>query len=136
MTTASNDVPVVIALDIGSSSIRCSAYRVLGKDGVKMLDQCYTVRQLKTVESISGKIRLTTEQGTDLLDEIDGIVDDVLQKLRELAEPTKVLGLGFASFCMNLIALDALGHPVGQEATISYSCSTSDVGDECRWLKR
>lgn len=134
---------IILALDIGSSSIRCSAYKIVSNDGGKagtkvepMSDDSFAVRQMRTVEPNTGKIMLQTEGGTNLLDEIDGIIDECLEKLRNSADEIRVVGLAFATFCMNLIAIDENGKPVGKEATLSYACSTPAVGEECRWLKR
>ena len=134
---AMNDdvVQVILALDIGSSSIRCGAYKVIGESNVEQLEGCFASKVLRTVEPTTGKIELTTEHGTSLFDEFDAIVDTTLQNLRKYPTPTRVAGMGFASFCMNLIALDAEGIPVGKDATLSYACSTSAVADECRRLK-
>jgi gluconokinase len=143
---------VILAVDVGSSSIRCTAYRVRAATGSSptkpggssqqadkvepVSEDSYAVRKIRTVEPNTGKIMLTTEDGTNLLDEIDGIIDECLEKLRNSLEEFHVLGLGFATFCMNLIALDEYGNPVGKEATLSYACATPSVAEECRWLKR
>jgi gluconokinase len=129
-------IQVVLALDIGSSSIRCGAYEVTSKAQATPLQDCFASRKVRTVEPITGKIELITEHGTSLLDEIDAIIDAALVNLRKHPEPTRVVGVGFATFCMNLIALDETGKPVGKEATLSYACSTPAVAEECRWLKR
>ena len=129
-------VQVILALDIGSSSIRCGAYKVIGASKVEQLDGCFASKVLNTVEPNTGKIELTTQDGTSLLDEIDSIVDTTLHCLRKCQTPTRVVGMGFASFCMNLIALDAAGIPVGKDATLSYACSSPTVADQCRRLKR
>jgi ribulose kinase len=129
-------VQVVLALDIGSSSIRCGAYKVTGKPRVEQLKDCFSFRTIRTVEPNTGKIMLKTEKGTSLLDEIDSIIDATLQKLRNFPEPTRVVGLGFATFCMNLIALNEWGIPMGNEATLSYACSTPTVTAECQWLRK
>jgi gluconokinase len=154
---SSDDViQVILAVDVGSSSIRCTAYRVRtntaagSSPGSKsdsqqqqqankvepVSEDSFAVRKIRTVETNTGKIMLTTEDGTNLLDEIDWIIDECLEKLRNSLEEFHVLGLGFATFCMNLIALDEYGKPVGKEATLSYACATPGVADECRWLKR
>jgi sugar (pentulose or hexulose) kinase len=136
MSDGNSVIQVVLALDIGSSSIRCGAYEVTAKAQVKPLQDCFASCKVRTVEPITGKIELITEHGTSLLDEIDATIDAALLKLRKFPEPTRVVGVGFATFCMNLIALDETGKPVGKDATLSYACSTAAVAEECRWLKR
>lgn len=132
----SDDEEIVLTLDIGSSSIRCGAYKVIGDSKVERLEGCFASRVLRTVEPNTGKIELRTEHGKSLLDEIDAIVDETLENLRKYPTSARVVGMGFASFCMNLIAVDASGIPVGKEATLSYACSTPTVADVCKRLKR
>lgn len=131
----SDDEEIVLTLDIGSSSIRCGAYKVIGDSKVERLEGCFASRVLRTVEPNTGKIELRTEHGKSLLDEIDAIVDETLENLRKYPTSARVVGMGFASFCMNLIAVDASGIPVGKEATLSYACSTPTVADVCKRLK-
>eukprot|EP00546_Thalassionema_frauenfeldii_P012009 CAMPEP_0178915198 /NCGR_PEP_ID=MMETSP0786-20121207/11885_1 /TAXON_ID=186022 /ORGANISM="Thalassionema frauenfeldii, Strain CCMP 1798" /LENGTH=516 /DNA_ID=CAMNT_0020588265 /DNA_START=397 /DNA_END=1947 /DNA_ORIENTATION=+ len=78
---------------------------------------------------------LKTERGTDLHEEIDGAIDDVLFQIRNSSMDVKIVGIGFANFCMNLIALDMNGQPVGKDATLSYACSSPEVANECELLK-
>jgi gluconokinase len=37
---------------------------------------------------------------------------------------------------MNLVGVDSSGNVVGQEATLSYACNSSEVGNECRNLRK
>lgn len=127
---------IILTIDIGSSSIRCAAHEVIGKNEVVSFVDCHSVRKIRTVEPITGKIMLKTEKGTDLHEEIDGAIDDVLFQIRNSSVDVQVVGIGFANFCMNLIALDMNGQPVGKDATLSYACSSPEVANECELLKR
>lgn len=126
---------LILTIDIGSSSIRCAAHEVIGKNEVVSFVDCHAVRKIRTVEPITGKIMLKTENGTDLHEEIDGVIDDVLNQIRNSSVGIKVVGIGFATFCMNLIALDVNGQPVGKDATLSYACSSPEVANQCESLK-
>ena len=68
-----------------------------------------------------------------LLDEIDSCIDEILNKLDE---HSVVVGLGFSTFCMNLIGVDNRGRIVGEEATLSYACNNGRVVQECKRLKK
>lgn len=138
---------VILALDVGSSSARCSAYQLV-KDAetdmmtLEALDECHAQRKLRSVEPNTGNVILNgqTEEGEsyNLLDEIDACIDTTLQALREChdEESFQVVGLGFSTFVMNLIGVDDQGNPVGEKATISYACNSPAVAEECRNLKR
>ena len=128
---------VILALDVGSSSARCSAYRILKDDPttVQALNDCSAQRKIRSVQPNTGKIKLTGED-CSLLDEIDACVDTTLQALRDNGESFQVVGLGFSTFVMNLVGVDKNGHVVGEEATISYACNTREVANECRTLRR
>ena len=124
---------VVLALDVGSSSRRCSAYVLNDNDNdtVRALTDCVGVRKCRLVEPNTGRILLDW-------DTIDDAIDDALQGLRMLQQETatefRVVALGFSSFCMNLIGVDSKGRPV-PEATISYACNTPEVAAEVQTLK-
>lgn len=127
---------VVFALDVGSSSLRCSAYRIDSHGVVEPLEGCMGVRKIRAVQPNTGKILLETSQGKCIFDEIDGAIDDALEGIRRLDGEYRVVGLGFSTFVMNFLAVDANGMPVGGEATISYACNTPEVSRECEALRR
>lgn len=143
---------VILAVDVGSSSVRCSAYRVVDDDSstasVQALDGCSAQSKLRSVEPNSGKIILmgthdsSKQEGESrdysLLEEIDACIDTTLIALRERYPPAslQVIGLGFSTFVMNLVAMDKNGVIVGSEATLSYACNTPQVANECRSLRR
>ena len=138
---------VILALDVGSSSVRCSAFRIVenehGATSVKALDGCHAQLKIRSVQPNSGKIILNgvnqdTGESYNLLDEIDGCIDQTLKSLRELNHVSsfQVVGLGFSTLVMNLIGVDKNGKAIGEEATISYACNSPAVAQQCRDLKR
>jgi sugar (pentulose or hexulose) kinase len=129
---------VVLTIDVGSSSIKCGVYEIIEDTNVQQLDNCFLSLSIRTVEPNTGKIELisTNEEGNSLFDDIDGLIDAMLDRLRTYPKELNVRGIGFSTFCMNLLALDQLGNPLGKDATISYACSTEAVRNECAILKR
>ncbi|KAL7552236.1 hypothetical protein ACHAWF_015468 [Thalassiosira exigua] len=140
---------VILAIDAGSSSIRCTGYehRGVGGDGgpsdggaspsrapVRALEGvCHAVPMASVVPN-AGHIRVD-----EVLSAVDECVDEVLRKLREESSPhcsCRVVAVGFSTFVMNLVGVDANGDPVGEAATLSYACNREDVLKECRSLIR
>lgn len=138
---------VILALDVGSSSVRCSAFRILQDDrtvqSVQALDGCNAQRKMRSVEPNTGNIILNgksdeTGESYSLLDEIDACIDTTLDALREKYshDDFQVVGLGFSTFVMNLVAVDSNGDVVGPEATLSYGCNSPSVVQACKDMKR
>lgn len=138
---------VILVLDVGSSSVRCSAYQIVenendGTTSVEALDGCYAQLKIRSVQPNSGKIILNgvkedTGESYNLLDEIDGCIHKTLASLREHDFSSfQIVGLGFSTLVMNLIGVDKNGNVIGEEATISYACNLPEVAQKCRNLKR
>ena len=94
--------------------------------------------KVSSVRPTTGHIVLRHNKESTLFDLIDGCVDDTLALLRKHYQDSnyEVVGVGFSSFVMNFIGLNDSGHPVGEEATLSYASNTPDVVKECQVLKR
>jgi gluconokinase len=140
---------VVLAVDVGSSSVRCSAYDVIDYTVVASSSQ-----QRKSVDPGTGQIILFNtaidhdaegKNNINLLDVIDTCVDDVLRQVLVLqpSKPAtqecfyKVVAIGFSTFVMNLVGVDDRGLLIGHEASMSYTCSQSpEVNAEVENLKR
>lgn len=121
---------VVLAIDIGSSSIRCSAF-------INSNIVAASNRNTSSVEAISGKIFvLSPNSGKTLFDLVEDCVDETLAQLQCRNDNIQVVAVGFASFVMNLIGIDVDGNIVGTQATISYACSSDEVANEVDSLKR
>ena len=114
---------VIIGLDIGSSSVRCTAYRQA---------------DLSVVASHSSPKRSVVAGGciddvVGILDEIDALLETTAAELDDWAV---VAAIGFSTFCMNLVGVDGNGNPVGHHATLSYAHQSSRVNEEVACLKR
>lgn len=67
---------------------------------------------------------------------IDQCIDNVLSSLRPSHSSYHIVAIGFSSFVMNLVGVDEMGEPVGNEATCSYACNRKDAVDECERVKQ
>ena len=132
---------VILALDIGSSSVRCTACRIEDEATVTAIPNCSTSKPMTWIQPTTGKILLqkgdNDGNGNTLLDDVDGCVDYTLQALRHQQQeiPFQIVGVGISSFVMNLIGIDQRGDLVGDEATISYACHSPAVIQECSFLR-
>jgi gluconokinase len=122
---------VVLAVDIGSSSVRCVAYSRKGAD-VTALDGVSSSVKIKSVEPNTGKIRLG--ETNSLLGCVDSCVDSVVKKLRGRS-PFRIAGVGFSCFVMNWVAVDRDGQILGDDFSISYACNTPEVARECEVIR-
>ena len=147
---------LILAIDIGSSSIRCSAYRMVTSDDdkgsastctsrrvVASVEGCSSSIKMQGVEPNTGKVRIYRKNdGGDeqcMLDDIDSCVDVTLDKIREKYGASKssyiVSAVAFSTFVMNLVGIDGSGKPVGNDATLSYACNTPEVARECEAIR-
>lgn len=120
---------VILALDIGSSSVRCSLYDV---NGTSLIHSSSI--SVSSVHPNSGNIKLQHGNET-VLEIVDRCVDQTIENMRQTSS-FRVVGVGFSSFVMNLIAIDENGEFVGEDASISYACNTENVAEECRCIKK
>uniref|UniRef100_A0A7S4EGK4 Carbohydrate kinase FGGY C-terminal domain-containing protein n=1 Tax=Pseudo-nitzschia australis TaxID=44445 RepID=A0A7S4EGK4_9STRA len=115
-------ISIILAIDVGSSSVRCTAYdysttRDRNRNGnantntkivTVPIHGCSLSIQRPGVEPISGAIRTN-----DLLDAVDCSVDEVLSKLgakfKDQQKEFRIEAVGFSTFVMNLVAVDDTG---------------------------
>ena len=135
------DDRLILAIDVGSSSIRCSAYRM--GTSVVAVEGCSSSIKMQGVEPNTGKIKIYRKNdGSDeqcMLDDIDSCVDATLDKVREKYGASKssfiVSAVAFSTFVMNLVGIDRNAKPVGNDATLSYACNTPEVARECEAIR-
>lgn len=138
---------LILAIDIGSSSTRCSAYRMVTGDDVSTVvfavEGCSSSIKMQAIQPNTGKVRIyRKDDGSDkemcMLDDVDECVDMTLTKVREkYCESNSsfiVSAVAFSTFVMNLVGVDSDGTPVGNDATVSYACNTPEVARECAAL--
>ncbi len=139
-----SEVKLVIALDVGSSSIRCTPYHITATS-VSAIHGCSVAKQRASVRPNTGKIALlnSSENGNltedqTLFEDIDACIDDTLQLLRSHYNQVtfQIAAVGISSFVMNLIGIDQFGQIVSEECTLSYACNSMYVVEEISRLKR
>lgn len=123
----------ILVLDIGSSSVRCSVYRVSSSTAGGVGKAVVVSRRpLNAVHPTSGKIRVV-----EVVNAVEECIDNVLQRLvDEFENRFSILAVGFSTFVMNLVGVDADGNAVGDDATASYACNTDEVAKEVAAVKR
>lgn len=137
---------LVLCIDLGSSSVRCSLYRLPdeGTKTVQPFDETESISMAwEAVHAETGKVRLQQPRvdGTtiSLFDLVDQCIDATLVQL-SLASEVRIAAIGFSSLVMNLIGVDKEGNPVGEEATLSYACNlpvvSAKVNELQRWVRR
>ena len=142
---------VIVAIDIGSSSVRCSAYVLVEGRGeateeanesytVLALENCRTHRSLRLVQPNTGKIQLLRgsdhDENKSFMDLLDDCMDDLLETLRNSdIGPWAVVAIAFSALVMNLVGVDAEGSIVGEEASVSYACNSPEVARQCHDLR-
>ena len=109
----SNITSTILAIDVGSSSVRCTAYYYSANSNivdVLTIPGCSSSAQIPAVEPTTGTIRTN-----GLLDAVDCTVNEVLSKLRAEFKDEKefrVEAVGFSTFVMNLVAVNDNGQLV------------------------
>ncbi|GMH86408.1 hypothetical protein TL16_g10530 [Triparma laevis f. inornata] len=95
--------PLILCIDIGSSSIRSSFYDTnLNPIPYMSLDNSVSIKYSLNKNSSLKKI----------LEIIDVVVDQILSRYRLLPTKPEIIGIGFASAVMNLIGLNCLGEQI------------------------
>ena len=144
---------LVIALDIGSSSIRCIPYKTDG-ESIVAINECSSSYKRASIQPNTGKIVLfdmddihNTIIDNDsqsvgkrsIFDDIDKCIDETLGLLRshynQVSIPFHIIGIGISSFVMNLIGINVRGEILGEKMTLSYACNSNEVVVECSKLK-
>jgi gluconokinase len=127
---------VILALDIGSSSIRCVAYSLTeGTSSVSAVPGCSSSIPARSVRPNTGKIQWKSSGNETVLDKVDSCVESVLKSLRKNKTSFRVVAVGFSSFVMNLIAVDKDGNVLGDDLTMSYACNAPAVAKECQAIR-
>jgi hypothetical protein len=142
---------IIIALDIGSSSIRCTAYKYRNTNNNKNDVDDENDDDFVVLVSARKPRRSIQENGQIVLDglfeDIDALMDEIHTSLAvsirtdETQRPI-IAAIGITSFVMNLIGVDVHGKPVIDPtasctaATLSYACQSKQVDEELVNLKR
>jgi sugar (pentulose or hexulose) kinase len=155
---------LILALDLGSSSIRCSVYEKTtpssDKDCIVSVRQppkdslvyAQSTQEYSAVHPQTGLIR----SPQDIIDKVDECVEECLlslrQKQRDGADRDesstkegpnsnrpckwKIVAIGFTNFSMNLVGVDKDGNVLGQDFTLCYACQCPKVSAIAEQLRR
>ena len=147
---------IILAIDAGSSSVRCIGYKYHGDNKedthdidndnindnqlisplVTAMDGISHTLSMSAIDPNTGHIHIQ-----QVLSAIDECVDEVLCLLRSTQDNTssndgyQIIAIGFSTFVMNLVGVDMNGDPVSDVATCSYACNRDDVVRECQTLR-
>jgi hypothetical protein len=154
MTTTcsgNHEFRVVLSIDIGSSSVRCSAYNVSsGVEDRSIGESCSRVTNLiashsidcRTVQPNTGRVLVNGDDDdksrNNLLDIVDQCVDINLKQVHDIfgdGNEYNVVAFGFSEFVMNLVAVDCNGQLLGNEYSMSYACNTTAVSNQVNSIK-
>jgi hypothetical protein len=136
---------VVVSVDVGSSSVRCSGYEIQSDSNGTSNTISEPIASCSylfcSVHPLSGKILIDNDdKNKNLFHIIDHVIDEVLTKILTFYESTNTLykidTFGFSTFVMNLIAVDTNCIPIGSEYTMSYACNSASVAAEVDSIKK
>lgn len=103
--------PLVLVVDIGSSSVRASCYALLRDGGSDKRD---AVPVWVLLEGSLQQLPLAAidQHGeadiAQLAASVESLVDDVLAFLRSVGLASQLVGVGFSTFAMNLLGVNAV----------------------------
>ena len=103
---------LILAIDLGSSSVRASAYHLNGP----RLEETTEFRN--TEQAVEGTFDPQTL--TELTEEV---IDDCLARVRKLAAKPRFIGVAWTSFAMSWLGVDPTGLPVTPVYTYSDALS-------------
>jgi gluconokinase len=112
--------PLLLAIDVGTSSVRCSLWRADGSPVSGSQAQCPT-RFNGLGQSSAHEIREAAE----------AMLDKCLQKYREMDNPGEIEGVGWASFAMSWLGVDSEGEAV----TPVFTYADTRSGAQARRLR-
>mmetsp|Transcript_298 Transcript_298/g.596 ORF Transcript_298/g.596 Transcript_298/m.596 type:complete len:620 (-) Transcript_298:322-2181(-) len=150
---------IILAIDAGSSSIRCTGYEYhgatqyrhsqtaepwpIGDDIADLRGDGSSEPLVSALEGISHTIPMATVVPNTgyirihkVLAAIDECIDEILRKCQSMPTSSyQIVAIGFSTFVMNFVGVDIRGDPVGEVATLSYACNREDAVKKCEELK-
>ncbi|TDH65777.1 hypothetical protein CCR75_008355 [Bremia lactucae] len=99
-------LPIVIIFDVGSSSIRASCFALVSKAQWVFIDESLQQQHLSSIDD-NGEADIVKIEAL-----VEKLMDQMMDFLRATGLSQKVMGVGFSTFAMNVIGLDAKGNAV------------------------
>lgn len=134
---------IIISLDVGSSSIRCTPFVLQTKqDGndnetsspVTAIPECASTYKGSSVKPGTGYIKIDIE-GKTIVEIISSSIDQTLSLLRARKQEFEVVAVGITTFVMNLLGVSSDGTVSDSSHTCSYACNLETVEKQCVSLK-
>ncbi|KAF1774060.1 Carbohydrate kinase, FGGY, C-terminal [Phytophthora cactorum] len=99
-------LPVVIVVDVGSSSIRASCFALVSEAQWVLIDGSLQQQHVSSID-IHGEA-----DGTKIAASVEKILDQTMDFLRATDLTQELVGVGFSTFAMNVLGVDTKGDVV------------------------
>ncbi|KAI9907380.1 hypothetical protein PsorP6_004707 [Peronosclerospora sorghi] len=113
------DLPVVIVVDVGSSSIRASCFALVSEAQWILIDGSLHQQQVSSID-VHGEADCAMISAI-----VETILDRTIDFLRATNLTKKLLGVGFSTFAMNILGVDTNGQVVTPIYTVWLEKITS-----------
>ncbi|MBX3001121.1 MAG: hypothetical protein KF893_21540 [Caldilineaceae bacterium] len=112
------DTPLILAIDIGTSSVRCSLWTAEGSP-IPHSQAQQQIQFENNGQADPKALRQATEK----------TLDQCMERFKDLDHAGQIVGVGWASFAMSWLGVDAKGEPVTPIYTYADSLSGSFARD-------
>ncbi len=112
------DSPIVLSIDIGSSSVRTALYDVLGRQVVGTLAR-------RKIELLTGADGMAVLEADPLLELLWACIDETLA--HPVTKRLKIFGVGCCTFVSNILGADRQGRPLTPVFTYADTRPVEDV---------
>lgn len=99
------NAPIVVVVDVGSSSIRASCFAMVHRDGnaVEWVLLNGSLQQVQNMDCIDVNGEADIHQ---IATKVESVVDGALRFLRATQLTSKIVGVGFSTFAMNILGIN------------------------------
>ncbi|KAK1936565.1 Gluconokinase [Phytophthora citrophthora] len=118
-------LPVVIVVDVGSSSIRASCFALVSEAQWVLINGSLQQQHVSSID-VHGEA-----DGAKIEASVEKILDQTMDFLRATDLTEKIVGIGFSTFAMNVLGVDAKGEMVTPVYTYAGRRKTT-----AKWAKQ
>jgi hypothetical protein len=104
--------PVVIVVDVGSSSIRASCFALVSEAQWVLVSGSLQQQHVSSIDAHG------EADGAKIFDTVEQILDQTVGFLRATGLSQELVGVGFSTFAMNVLGVDAKGKVVTPVYTV------------------